>query len=337
MDASLTEFIAALPKAELHLHLVGAASLETVLTLARRHPDGGVPTDERQLREFYQFVDFAHFVDTIAKVDGLVRTGDDVHELVLGAAADAAASRVRYAELTVTASMHLAKGIPADELAATLRRARELARVRHDIEIGYIYDIPAGFGGVEETLEFAIDFRPEGTVALGLAGLELGYPRAEFAPAFAKAREAGLHVVAHAGETTGPEEVRAALEVLGAERIGHGIASATDPKLLEHLANNRIPLELCPTSNVCTKAVGSLADHPLPQLLDAGVPITLNTDDPGMFHTDLNTEYAVAARLAGLDRNGLAELARASVWHSFCPQELAERILAEIDTLAAGA
>lgn len=333
-DPEQNAFIAALPKAELHLHLVGSASPRTVLTLARRHPDRGVPTDEDELARFYQFVDFEHFIATYAKVDELVRTGADVLELVLGAARDAAESGVRYAELTVTASMHLAKGIPAGELGETLGEARSQARAEHGVEISYIYDIPAGFGGVAETVDFATRVCPDGTVALGLAGLEDGYPRAEFAHAFHTARDAGLHVVAHAGETTGPEEVWSALRDLGAERIGHGIGATGDPALLDHLAEERIPLEICPTSNVRTRAVGSLEEHPLPELLDAGVPVTLNTDDPGMFHTELNREYAIAARLCGLDRTGLAELARDSVRHSFCPPELARKLIAEIDQLS---
>ncbi|WP_020497865.1 adenosine deaminase [Sciscionella marina] len=334
---TIPAFIAALPKAELHLHLVGSASPETVLTLARRHPDGAVPTDPAELERFYEFVDFPHFIDNYAKVDELVRTGEDVRELVLGAARDAAKCQVRYAEITVTPVMHIRKGVAPEELGETLTAARIEAAQVHGVELNYIYDIPAGFGGTEETVDFAVRVRPEGTVALGLAGLEDGYPRAGFADAFATARDAGLHVVAHAGETTGPDEVWAAVRELHAERIGHGIGSVTDPELLDHLARNGIPLEVCPMSNLRTRATESFEAHPLPRLLASGAPITLSTDDPGMFHTDLDTEYTVAARLCELDKEGLAELARNSIRYSYAAPEIAERILAEIDSVLASA
>lgn len=327
-------FIAALPKAELHLHLVGSASVDTVLALARRHPEHGVPTDAARLAEFYRFTDFTHFIRVIKAVDELVITAQDVHTLVLGLAADAARSGVRYAEVTVTVSLHLAKGIPATELADTLAAARAQARLLHHITLNYIYDIPAGFGGqqaVDATVDFALHHRPEGTVALGLAGMEDGYPRAGFAGPFADARAAGLHVVAHAGETTGPEEVWAALTELGAERIGHGIGSVGDPALLRYLAEHRVPLEVCPISNVRTRATPSLAEHPLPRLLAAGIPVALSTDDPGMFDTDLNREYRTAAQLAGLDHAGIAGLARNSVDAAFCTEQERTELLATID------
>lgn len=333
--AGLTEFIAKVPKAELHLHLVGSAAPDTVLRLARRHPDGGVPTDADELARFYEFVDFSHFVDTYVKVDALVRTPEDVADLLLGAARDAARSRVRYCEVTVTSGMHLQKGITPDELSDALASARQRALAEHGVELGYIHDIPAGFGLVEETVDFATRHCPEGTVALGLAGLEDGYPRADFLAPFEAARAAGLHVVAHAGETSGPDEVRSAVETLGAERIGHGIGAAADPHLLRDLAARGTPLEICPTSNVCTKAIADLDAHPLPALVDAGVAVTVNTDDPAMFHIDLNTEYAIAAALCRLDAAGIADLARAAVRHSFCSPETAKQILAELDSVSA--
>jgi aminodeoxyfutalosine deaminase len=155
--------------------------------------------------------------------------------------------------------------------------------------------------------------------------------RADYAPAFRAARDAGLHSVPHAGETVGPGEVWAALGELGAERIGHGIGAAADPALLAHLARRGITLEVCPTSNVCTGAVSSLAEHPLPALLAAGVPVTLATDDPGMFHTSLNNEYLLCHSQFGLGPDELADIARARA--AFCADATRSALLAEIDAL----
>jgi aminodeoxyfutalosine deaminase len=161
--------------------------------------------------------------------------------------------------------------------------------------------------------------------------METGVRRADFAPAFRAAREAGLHSAPHAGETVGPDEVWAALRELGAERVGHGIAAATDPALLAHLAEHAIAPEVCPTSNVRTGAVPSLAAHPLPDLLAAGVPVTLATDDPGMFGTDLDAEYELCHTTFGLGRVELADLARTGARAAFCAEPTRAAILAEIE------
>jgi len=332
----ITRFVAALPKTELHLHLVGSAAPETVLTLARRHPDGGVPTGPAALREFYAFTSFAHFLDVYARVNLLVRTGGDVLTLLDGLAAQLSANQVRYAEVQVTAVRNRMAGISYPDLASALADGRALARDRHQVELAWIFDADAALGppGAAETADFAVRYRPEGTVGFGLAGPEAGVHRADFAPAFRAARNAGLHSAPHAGETVGPGEVWAAVHDLGAERIGHGIGAAADPALLAYLARHSVALEVCPTSNVCTGAVPSLREHPLPALLAAGVPVTLATDDPGMFQTSLNGEYLRCHRELGLTAADLAALARAGARAAFCPEATRRAILAEIEQLA---
>jgi aminodeoxyfutalosine deaminase len=332
-------FVAALPKVELHLHLVGSASPETVLALARRHPDGGVPTEPEALREFYAFTSFRHFLEVYARVNLLVRTGPDVITLLDGLAAQLAASQVRYAEVQVTAVRNRMAGIGYDDLAQALTDGRERARVQQGVELAWIFDADGALGtaGAQETVEFAVGHRPPGTVALGLGGPESGVRRADFGPAFRRAREAGLHSAPHAGETGDPGEIWSALSDLGAERIGHGIAAAGDPALLEHLARECITLEVCPTSNVCTGVVASLAEHPLPVLLAAGVPVSLATDDPGMFHTDMNREYQLGHDQFGLGPAELAGLAQAGARAAFCSEATRQAILAEIDQLMARA
>ena len=330
----ISDFIVALPKAELHLHLVGAASLDTVLTLARNHPGGPVPTNVDELRKFYEFTDFRHFIDVYAKVNDLVTTGEDVTTLVEGLARDAARSNVRYAEVTVSATSHLRAGIDPEELTEALERGRTTA-ASHGVELAWIFDIPGlwdrDFGLT--SADYAIKYRPAGSVGFGLGGFEADAPRAKFREAFERARDAGYHCVPHAGETTPASEIWAALRDLRAERIGHGASAVTDPALLKHLADNGIPLEVCPTSNLRTGVTKSISGHHLPRLLDAGVLVSINTDDPGMFHTDLNHEYLLCHETFGLSRDELKDLARAAVHASFASTETKGAILADIATL----
>ncbi|MEO7262770.1 MAG: adenosine deaminase family protein, partial [Jatrophihabitantaceae bacterium] len=180
----------------------------------------------------------------------------------------------------------------------------------------------------------ATELRPDGLVSFGLGGPEVGVPRPQFAPYFDAARAIGLHSVPHAGETTGPGTIWDAIRLLGAERIGHGTSAAQDQKLLAYLAQHQIPLEVCPTSNIATRAVPELAQHPLVEMVAAGVLVTINTDDPPMFSTDLNSEYAIAAELLNLDQAGVAALAANAVTASFAPDAVKSRVLAEIQSYA---
>ncbi len=335
----LTAFIAGLPKAELHVHHVGSASPRIVAELAARHEGRTpVPADPAALADYFAFRDFAHFIEVYLSVVDLIRDAADVRLLTYEIARDLARQQVRYAELTVTPYSSVRRGIPAPEFCAAIEDARRAAEAELGVLLRWCFDIPgeAGLPSADETLRIALDERPDGLVSFGLGGPETGVPRPQFKPYFEKARAAGLHSVPHAGETTGPQTIWDALRDLGAERIGHGIAAAQDPALMAYLAEHEIALEVCPTSNVRTRAVPSLDEHPLPALVSAGVPVTINSDDPPMFGTTLEEEYAVAARLLGLGADGVADLARAAVRASFMPMDDRTRVLAEIDAYAAG-
>jgi adenosine deaminase/aminodeoxyfutalosine deaminase len=337
-DDVLEEFIAGLPKVELHVHHVGSASPHTVAGLAARHAGSTpVPADPDLLADYFQFTDFAHFITVYLSVVDLIRDPDDVATLTYDIAADLAAQQVRYAELTLTPYSSIIRGIPAEAFCEAVEDARRRAERDHGIRLRWCFDIPgeAGVPSADITLDVALKQRPDGLVSFGLGGPELGVPRADFAQHFAAARAAGLRSVPHAGESTGPQTVWDALRHLGAQRIGHGIAAARDEELMAYLRENDIPLEVCPTSNVCTRAVASLAEHPLPVLTAAGVPVTINSDDPPMFSTTLNHEYAVAAQLLDLDAAGVAELARQGVRYSFLDATDKAALLSEIDEYTA--
>src|SRR6195952_5737574 len=293
----LAAFIARLPKAELHVHHVGSASPRIVAELAERHP-GVVPSDPELLADFFAFRDFGHFIEVYLAVVDLIRTPEDVRLLTYEIAREMAeAQQVRYAELTCTPHTSVLAGIPIEAFTEAIEDARAAAERDLGIVLRWIYDIPGELGvpGADATLGYALDHAPEALIGFGLGGPEIGVPRPRFEPHFTAARAAGLHCVPHAGETTGPQTVWDALRYLGAERIGHGTSSAQDPELLAHLAEHRIPLEVCPSSNLATRAVATLAEHPLPAFVDAGVVVTINSDDPPMFGTSLNRGYGIAA------------------------------------------
>jgi aminodeoxyfutalosine deaminase len=336
----LTSFIAGLPKAELHVHHVGSASPRIVAELAARHEGRTpVPADPAALADYFAFSDFGHFVQVYLSVVDLIRDEEDVRILTYEVARELARQQVRYAELTVTPYSHVKRGIAAPAFCAAIEDARLRAGTDFGIDLRWCFDIPgeAGLAAAEETLRIALEERPDGLISFGLGGPEVGVPRPQFKPYFDKARAAGLHSVPHAGETTGPQTIWDAVRDLGAERIGHGIAAADDPDLMAYLAEHRIPLEVCPTSNVRTRAVATIDEHPLRTLVDAGVPVSINSDDPPMFGTTLEAEYAVAARLLDLDTAGVAGLARAAVQASFLPPDGRRALLSEIDDYAGAA
>ncbi|MER5636396.1 adenosine deaminase [Kitasatospora sp. NPDC002227] len=331
-------FIAGMPKAELHVHHVGSASPRVVAELAARHEGRTkVPADPAALAEYFTFTDFAHFIEVYLSVVDLIRDAEDVRSLTYGVAEDMARQQIRYAELTITPYSSVSRGIPDVAFMEAIEDARVAAEKELGVVLRWCFDIPgeAGLAAAEETARLAVDLAPEGLVSFGLGGPEIGVPRPQFKPYFDRARAAGLHSVPHAGESTGPETVWDALRLLGAERIGHGTQSVKDPALVDHLGEHRIPLEVCPTSNLATRVVERIEEHPIRQMVDAGLVVTINSDDPPMFGTDLNTEYAVAAGLLGLDESGVAALARNAVEASFLDAPGKARLAGEIDSYLA--
>ncbi|HEU5035558.1 MAG TPA: adenosine deaminase [Nocardioides sp.] len=340
---SLSDFIAGLPKAELHVHHVGSASPRIVSELAERHP-GTVPSDPDALRTFFEFRDFAHFIDVYLAVVGLIRTPEDIRYLTYEVGREMAAGQaLRYAELTCTPYTSVRPdrddlGMPIEAYTEAIEDARVAVERDFGLVLRWIYDIPgeSGLPAADATLDYALHHGPDALVAFGLGGPEVGVPRAQFQPHFDAARAAGLRSVPHAGETTGPDTVWDSLRLLGAERIGHGTSSAQDPELLAHLAEAGVPLEVCPSSNIATRAVPTLEEHPIRAFRAAGVTVTVNSDDPPMFNTTLNREYEIAADLLELDEAGVADLARNAVRASFADGDVRTRLLGEIDAYAAG-
>jgi aminodeoxyfutalosine deaminase len=305
-------FIAAMPKVELHVHLAGAMPAAT--------GDAG------------RFPTFAEFAAAYGAWQRRLNTGGEVAAAVGHLARGLAACRVRYAEVTVTPLSHVRHGIAPDELAEGLDAGRRGAAADHGVRIAWVFDVSGeeGEAAGSATVDWVLRHAPAETVGFGLGGPEAGVPRARFAEAFARARAAGLASVPHAGEVDGPESVWSALRDLRADRIGHGIQSVRDPALLEHLAAEGVVLEVCPTSNLCTGAVRAIEEHPLPALLAAGVPVSLATDNPGIFGVDLNGEYLQVHERLGVDRDGLVEIAATGIEAALCPPDLKARLRSEL-------
>src|ERR1051326_5473816 len=278
----MADFLADLPKAELHLHLEGSVEPETLCELD--------PTGD--FNGLYQYADFDAFLRTFGVVGKLLRGPDEYARITRRLLERLAAQNIRYAEITIAAGVVLWK---EQDFAPIFDAIRESAQ-GSPVEVHWILDAVRQFGPahVMRVAELAAERRDQGVVAFGIGGSEERGPAECFTEAFRFARSAGLHLVAHAGESMGPESVRAAL-ALGAERIGHGIAAAQDEALMRELRERDIPLEICITSNLVTGVVKRLEDHPVRRLFDAGVPITINTDDPAMVRWTLPGESRRAA------------------------------------------
>ncbi|MGO9258335.1 MAG: adenosine deaminase [Bryobacteraceae bacterium] len=295
----MDDFLAQLPKAELHLHLEGSVEPETLHEL-----DPATPVE--QFRALYSYPDFDAFLRAFGAIGKRLRTPADYAHITRRLLERLSAQNVRYAEITVAAGVVLWKGQEFAPIFEAIRQAAEGSPV----EVGWILDAVRQFGvePARQVAELAAERVGQGVVAFGIGGSEARGPAEWFTGVFAFARQAGLRLTAHAGESMGPESIRAALD-LGAERIGHGIAAAADPALMEHLKARDIPLEICITSNLVTGVVKRLEDHPVRRLFDAGVPITLATDDPAMFGCTLTGEYRLAAARFGFSERELRGIA----------------------------
>lgn len=314
------EFVKQMPKVELHVHLEGSIRPGTLLELASRHGEPLPARTVEELREWYRFRDFDHFVEIYLSAARCLRTPEDIERITRDFLEGQAEQNVLHSEVTYTASTQLQfAGIPLDEQLDAINTAREAARRDLDVTMSLTIDYarhmdPAAFVPVAE---WAADNMGNGISALGLGGPEHGYPPELFVRAFAVAREAGLPSAPHAGETAGAESIRGALRALDAVRIGHGVRCLEDPSLVAELRDRQIPLEVCPTSNVCLGVAPSFEDHPLPRLREAGLYVTVNSDDPPMFGTTLTDEYLKAVAAFDFGPGDLRELVMAAASATF--------------------
>jgi len=321
---SLESFIAQLPKVELHLHLEGSLQPATLRELSRHKgvlKKGIELWVRRRGRQSYRYSDFQDFLVDFGLVTKLLETPADYALATTRLMEWLQEQNVKYAEVIFAAGVVLWKKQSVEETFEAVAAAAEKAGKRLGVRVNWIFDAVRHFGveHVREVMMWAARFRPRGVVAFGIGGDEARGPAELFPEIYREARELGLHLTAHAGETVGPESVRRAVELLGAERIGHGLGAARDPSVMALLRERGIPLEVCLSSNVSTRVLARLEDHPLPLFLESGVTVTLNSDDPAMFGTSLEREMTLAARTFGLTQEQLRGLMENAVRAAFLP------------------
>ena len=287
------------PKIELHVHLEATVRPETLLEITRRN-DFALPADTPEgIRELYRYRNFDHFIEVWILTTNALQTADDFRQVVVDYAAEAARHGAVYVEGIFSPIERTWRGVSWDDLFSGYCDGAQEAFELHGVEVLLTPDVTRG-APVEDGFQLvrqAARYKERGITGIGLGGEEALYPPEKFTDVFALVREEGFGSVPHAGEVAGPESVRGALDALQADRIRHGIRAVDDPELLAEIADRGLVLDVCPTSNVRTGCVPSLAEHPLPALRAAGVHCTINTDDPAMFGTDLSREYEVAAEL----------------------------------------
>jgi adenosine deaminase len=326
LESSLASYVARMPKVELHLHLEGAVRPETLLELAQNKGESRQKVDEwisARRAQHFRYGNFPEFLRAFATVSLLIETPQDYALVTRRLIEWLAEQNVKYAEITFAAGVVLWKEQALDAVFEAVAAAAEEAAAHTGVRVQWIFDATRHFGRdhVREVLHWAARYHSHGVVAFGIGGDEARAPAKLFPDIFQEARDLGLHRVAHAGEACGPESIRDAIELLGAERIGHGLTALGDNGVMALLRERRIPVEVCPSSNVATGLIARYEDHPLPRFLEAGLVVTLNSDDPAMFGTSLQEEFLRAARCFGFGRDTLAGLCRNAVRASFLDEE----------------
>lgn len=334
---AVAEFIRRLPKAELHLHIEGTLEPEMLLALGRRNGVDLRCSTAEECRAQYRFNDLQHFLDIYYEGVAVLVTEQDFHDLTEAYVRRVVADGARHVEVFFDPQSHVPRGVSFGDVVGGITRALREGEAEHSLSWGlimcFLRDRPPA--EAMEMLDLAMSHR-DVIAGIGLDSAEIGHPPAAFADVYEKARAAGFVAVAHAGEEGPPEYIAEALDVLKVRRIDHGVAAIRDPELQQRLADARIPLTMCPLSNLELQVTPDLTRHPLKRLLDAGLAVTVNSDDPAYFDGYLLDNYVAAQKALGLSHADLAQLARNSITASLLPDARKAELIAEIDLAAAG-
>jgi adenosine deaminase len=322
-----------LPVAELHIHVEGTLEPELLVTLAERNGTWMPTLDVDELRASYKFGSLQSFLDQYFQNVRVLRIEQDFYDLARAYLTRAAVAGVRRAEVFFDPQTHLASGVPLEEMFGGLTAALADGAREHGISADLIpcFQRDLGPDAADAILRAMLPFRDQ-FIGVGLDSAEVGYPPALFRDVYRLAAAEGLRLVAHAGEEGGPDYVREALDLLGVERVDHGVRSVEDPELVARLREEQIPLTVCPLSNVALGVVGTLGDHMLPGMLEAGLLATVNSDDPAYFGGYVDDNLAAVRAAFGYDDARLAALARNSFDACFAPEADKQRWKAEVDS-----
>ncbi len=328
-----SELIRLLPKAELHLHLEGTIEPETLVELSRRHDADPLTTE--QAHRLYEYADFHGFMMAFKAVTERLLTAEDFELITYRMIERLKAQGVVHAEVYISVGVVHWRKQEFEPLFEGIERGRERGERDFGVSVLWIFDAVRHFGveAARRVFELAVRYKDRNVIAVGIGGDERKGPAEPFKALYQYAAENGLRRTAHAGETTGPESIWAALNI-GAERLGHVLSAPADTELIEELSHRQIPVEICMTSNVLTGCLPDLQQHPVRRLFEHGLLVTLNSDDPAMFHTSLVREYEIAQDVFGFTDEHLRELARNSLEASFLPAELKVTLLDGFDQMA---
>ena len=331
MTEALRAFARRMPKAELHVHLEGSIQPDVLLRLARRNGQPIGAMSEAELRAYYRFRDFGHFLEVYIAILKCLRAPDDYRLIAYEFGRGLAAQNCRYAEVTFTIISNVKySGLPWAVILDGLNAGRAQAGAEFGVTWGWIFDIVRDRPDLQdEVVEISLAARDRGCVALGLAGDECLGTAATFQASFERATAAGLPGIPHSGELCGPDKIWEVVRLLNPRRLQHGIRAVEDPELVAYLRDNAIACDVCPTSNVRLGVYRDYASHPLRQLWDAGLLVTVNTDDPPLFNTSLNDEYVILVDHFGFTADELERVSLNALRASLLPENEKARLSAE--------
>jgi len=314
--------IRALPKVEQHIHIVGSTKPETLLWLAK---EGGIEKPFKTLkdaRRFFQYRNFPHFITIYSTVVDCITKEDQFERITYEMLENDARCNVRYVEASFSAFDHIQRGLNYGLMLDAINRGIYHANTDFGIECNLRIDLVRNYGpNVGMEVLDLIGKKGDNIVSIDIGGSEERFPPKPFAPVYRRARDMGLHLVAHAGEAAGPESIWEAVRYLDVERIGHGLAASQDPELMSFLLERGFTIEMCPVSNLRTRVVSSLKRHPIRTFMEKGLKVTVSTDDPSMFNTDMNNEYLQLHRHLKFTVPELLKLSLNAVESSFLSEE----------------
>lgn len=331
--AELTELIKQLPKAELHVHLEGSVTPAFWKHLLEKHASSGPIPSLEALKNRFHYDSFAAFLEVYRDVVFSFNSPDDFYELTLLYLNNALTHNIRYVEMMMTPWFSVKRGINLAEILAEIDRAAKEIEKKADITLKLIFDGPRNFGRdvVQDVFTMATEDRTGRVIGVGLGGDEKNFPAHLFRDCFAFARAEGFNTIAHAGETAGEASMIDAVELLKVSRLGHCLGIPRQSRLERLILEKEITLDMCPWSNVTTRVIDSISDHPMFDYLQRNYPVTLNTDDPGMFGNTLTKEYETLVECHDVSAEQLAQLCKNSVLGSFLPKDGKSALLAEIE------
>lgn len=322
------ELIRALPKAEQHVHIVGSTRPETLLWLAEKSGEDSPFRSLEGVKEFFQYRDFPHFIQVYSAVLRQIKEESQFERITYEMLEEDARSNVRYVEASFSAPDHVRLGLDYGLMLNAINRGIRRAGRDFGIECDLRIDLVRNYGpecGMA-VLDW-IEAKKDKIVAVDIGGSEGDFPPEPYEDVYKRAREMGLHLVAHAGEAAGPESVWGAIKYLGVERIGHGVSAIEDPRLMDHIRNQGITIESCPVSNLRTGVVASLREHPIREFFDRGIRVTVNSDDPSMFGTDMNNEYVLLNQELGFTPQELFKMSLDAIESSFLPDREKDKLM----------